>query len=68
MGSPQKTTENMLDETPYPRVTPVDSQGNIIGGNSSGSDTTAANQTTQIGIEEQIRDGVANLAERLPPT
>ncbi|MBN3949349.1 MAG: hypothetical protein HWQ38_23965, partial [Nostoc sp. NMS7] len=35
---------------------------------SGGSDTTAANQALQIGVEEQIRDGVANLAERLPPT
>lgn len=46
-------------ERPYQQFTPVDDDGNIIGsaGNESGgSDATADNQTTQIGVEEQIRD------------
>ncbi|MEW6494509.1 MAG: hypothetical protein AB1589_18630 [Cyanobacteriota bacterium] len=37
------------------------------GGGTGGGDATAANQTTQIGLETTIRDSVTDLAGRLPP-
>lgn len=43
-------------ETPYQKFNLVDAEGNLlsIGGNSGGA--TSFNQTTQIGVEEEIRD------------
>ncbi|MBN3875255.1 hypothetical protein [Nostoc sp. JL23] len=47
-----------MTQTPYQKFNLVDAEGNLlsIGGNSGGA--SSDNQTAQIGVEEEIRDGV----------